>query len=114
MAENKGITEVQALTVALEILKDSCDDEEVAQAYEKLEHMREVRSRKHDRKKDDSKRLANIALGEQFADSFEGETFKSADVAAVLNVSISKACAVCRAMEWEEVPTTEKVKVYKL
>ena len=107
MAENKGITEVQALKSAL---AGDMTDEVIA----KIEHMIEVRSRKRERKTDDSKRLANIALGEQFAEAFEGETFKAKDVAEFLNVSVSKACAVCRAMGWDEVPTTEKVKVYKL
>ena len=111
MAEKKmTITEVAALNAAIAACGNNLDPE----VREKLEHMVEVRSRKHDRKKDDSKRLANIALGEQFADSWTGETFKAADVAAALNVSVSKACAVCRAMEWNEVPTTEKVKVYSL
>lgn len=104
---NKTMTEVQALRNALNGI---LDEETVA----KLNHMIEVRSRKRERKADDSKRLANIALGEQFAESWTGETFKAADVAHALNVSVSKACAVCRAMEWDEVPTTEKVKVYSL
>ena len=76
--------------------------------------MIEVRSRKRDRKPDDSKRLANIALGEQFAEGFTGETFKAADVAAALGVSVAKASAICKAMGWEKVPTTEKVAVYTL
>ena len=107
MTEKINVTEVQALTAVVEFAP-------MPEIREKIEHMIEVRSRKHERKKDDSKRLANIALGEQFADSFEGETFKASDVANALNVSVSKACAICRAMEWDEVPTTEKVKVYKL
>ena len=84
MAEIK-MTEVQAIRNALAGI---LDEETVA----KLNHMIEVRSRKRDRKPDDSKRLANIALGEEFA----------------------KACAVCKVMGWNEVPTTEKVKVYTL
>ena len=107
MAENKGITEVQALRAAL---AGEMNDEVIA----KIEHMIEVRSRKHERKPDDSKRLANIALGEQFAEGFEGETFKAADVAAALGVSVAKASAICKAMGWEKVPTTEKVAVYTL
>lgn len=107
MAENKGITEVQAIRNAL---AGQLDPETVA----KLEHMIEVRSRKRERKPDDSKRLANIALGEQFADGFEGETFKAADVAHALGVSVAKASAICKAMGWEKVPTTEKVAVYSL
>ena len=107
MAENKGITEVQAIRNALDGILD-------AETVAKLEHMIEVRSRKHARKPDDSKRLANIALGEQFAESFAGETFKAADVANALGVSVAKACAICKAMGWETVPTTEKVNVYTL
>lgn len=106
MAEIK-MTEVQALRNALAGILDE-------QTVEKLNHMIEVRSRKRERKADDSKRLANIALGEQFAEGWEDETFKAADVAAVLNVSVSKACAICKVMDWDEVPTTEKVKVYTL
>lgn len=109
MAENKTMTEVQALTAAKGFVPET-----ETELREKLDHMIEVRSRKRERKADDSKRLANIALGEQFAEGWNGETFKASDVAAFLNVSVSKACAVCRAMEWEEVPTTEKVKVYTL
>jgi hypothetical protein len=63
---------------------------------------------------DTRKRDANIALGEKFAAGFEGETFKAADVAEALEVSKPKANAICKAMGWEEVPTTEKVKVYSL
>jgi len=106
MAE-KGITEVQAIRNALEGRLD-------AETIAKLEHMIEVRSRKRERKPDDSKRLANIALGEQFADAFEGETFKAKDVADTLGVSVAKASAICKAMGWEKVPTTEKVAVYTL
>lgn len=107
MANEIKMTEVKALRNALAGI---LDEDTVA----KLNHMIEVRSRKRERKADDSKKLANIALGEQFVESWEGETFKAADVAATLNVSVSKACAICRAMEWDEVPTTEKVKVYSL
>lgn len=107
MAENKGITEVQAIQAVLEFAP-------TAEVREKLEHMVEVRSRKRDRKPDDSKRLANIALGEQFAAAWDGENFKAADIAATLNVSPAKASAVAKAMGWETVPTTEKVNVYTL
>jgi len=107
MAENKGITEVAAIRAAL-------NGELTPEVVEKLEHMIEVRSRKRERKTDDSKRLANIALGEEFAANFEGETFKAADVANALGVSVAKACAICKVMDWDEVPTTEKVKVYTL
>lgn len=106
MAE-QTITEVQAIRNAL---AGVLDEETVA----KLNHMIEVRSRKRVRKPDNSKRLANIALGEQFAEGFEGETFKAADVANALGVSVAKASAICKAMEWEKVPTTEKVAVYTL
>ena len=107
MAENKGITEVEALRAAL---AGDLNDEVIA----KINHMIEVRSRKRVRKPDDSKRLANIALGEQFAEGFTGETFKAADVATALGVSVAKASAICKAMGWEKVPTTEKVAVYTL
>ena len=107
MAENKGITEVQALNAVLEFAPSD-------EVREKLEHMIEVRSRKRERKSDNSKTIANIALGEQFAEAWNGGTFKAADVAATLNVSTAKASAICRAMEWEKVPTTEKVAVYTL
>lgn len=104
---DQTITEVQAIRNAL---AGVLDEETVA----KLNHMIEVRSRKRVRKPDNSKRLANIALGEQFAEGFEGETFKAADVANALGVSVAKASAICKAMEWEKVPTTEKVAVYTL
>ena len=118
MANEIKMTEVQALRnvrelVALEIANHG-ETPKWVETLEKVDHMVEVRSRKRERKADDSKRLANIALGEQFAEAFEGETFKAKDVADFLNVSVSKACAVCRAMGWDEIPTTEKVKVYTL
>ena len=107
MAEKNTITEVAAIRAALE-------GNLTAEVVEKLEHMIEVRSRKRERKKDDSKRLANIALGEQFAEGFSGETFKAVDVANALGVTVAKASAICKAMGWETVPTTEKVNVYTL
>ena len=107
MAENKGITEVAALRAAIA-------GEMTDEVIEKLNHMIEVRSRKRERKPDDSKRLANIALGEQFAEGFEGENFKASDVAHALGVSVAKASAICKAMGWEKIPTTEKVAVYTL
>lgn len=109
ITEKMAITEVEALNAALEFVPET---ETVIR--EKLEHMVEVRSRKRERKADDSKRLANVALGEKFVEAWEGDTFKAADVAAVLEVSKPKANAICKAMGWEEVPTTEKVKVYTL
>lgn len=107
MAENKGITEVQALNAVLEFAPSD-------EVREKLEHMIEVRSRKRERKSDNSKTIANIALGEQFAEQFTGETFKAADVANFHGVSVAKASAICKAMGWEKVPSTEKVAVYTL
>ena len=107
MAEKNGITEVQALNAVLEFAPTD-------EVRAKLEHMIMVRSKPRNRKPDDSKRLANIALGEKFAEGFEGETFKAADVAASLNVSPAKASAICKAMGWDLVPTTEKVNVYTL
>lgn len=109
MAENKGITEVKALTVALGFVPET--EEEVRK---KIEHMIEVRGRRRERKTGDIKRLANIALGEKFAEAWTGEEFKCADVRDFLEVSSSKANAVIRAMGWEQVESTEKVKVYKL
>lgn len=107
MAEIKNITEVQALNAVLEFAP-------TPEIREKLEHMIKIRSKKRTRKPDDSKRLANVALGEQFAASWSGGEFKAKDVAAALGVSPAKASAICRAMEWETVPTTEKVNVYSL
>ena len=107
MADEIKMTEVQALRNALAGI---LDEDTVA----KLNHMIEVRSRKRVRKTDNSKTLANIAFGEQFAETFEGETFKAADVANALNVSVAKASAICRAMGWTKVPSTEKVAVYTL
>lgn len=108
MAEKKNVmTEVQALDAVLKF--DLPDD-----VREKIEHMREVRSRKHEGTKDDSKRLKNVELGTRFAESWEGGTFKAADVAKALDVNTSKANAICKAMGWATVPTTEKVNVYTL
>ena len=107
MAENTKMTEVAAIRAAL-------NGELTLEVVEKLEHMIEVRSRKRERKTDNSKTLANIALGEEFAENFKGETFKAKDVAETLGVSVAKASAICKAMGWECVPTTEKVKVYTL
>ena len=108
MTEKKNvITEVQALNAVLEF-------DLPADVREKIEHMVEVRSRKHERKTDDSKRIANVALGEQFAETWTDATFKASDVAKALDVSTSKANAICKAMGWATVPTTEKVNVYTL
>jgi hypothetical protein len=110
MAEKMTITEVAALNAAIAACGENLDPEVRA----KLEHMIEVRSRKHVRKPDDSKRLANIALGEKFAEGFEGDTFTNADIRAALNVSPAKASAICKAMGWAKVPTTGKTAVYSL
>lgn len=108
MAEKMTITEVQALTAVVEFAPTD-------EIREKLEHMIEVRSRKRERKTDDSKRIANQALGAEFAEKWTGGEFKAKDVMETLNLpNISKANAVIRACEWESVPTTEKVKVYSL
>ena len=117
MAENKGITEVQALNAVRGLVEAEVKaeiDERWNEVLDKIDHMIEVRSRKRERKSDNSKTLANIALGEQFAESFKGETFKAKDVADSLGVSVAKASAICKAMGWEKVPTTEKVAVYTL
>lgn len=107
MSEQKMMTEVQALRNALAGVLDDA-------TVEKLEHMIEVRSRKHARKADTSKRDANIELGKKFAELWAGGEFKASDVAATLEVSTSKASAIARACEWAEVESTEKVKVYTL
>ena len=110
--KKNAITEVQALTVAIDCVEDNGNYPN--EVVEKLKHMIEVRSRKRERKADDSKRLANIALGEEFAEKWAGAEFKASDVAATLGVSPAKASAICRAMDWTKVPTTEKVNVYTL
>ena len=101
------MTEIKALEAAI---AGEMTDEVIA----KLEAMLATRKKPRNRKKDDSKRLANIALGEEFAAKWEGDTFKAADVASTLGVSPAKASAVCKAMEWELVPSTEKVNIYTL
>lgn len=105
--KKNAITEVAALKAAIA-------GELTDEVIEKLNHMIEVRSRKRERKSDNSKTLANIALGEEFAENFNGETFKAADVAAYHGVSVAKASAICKAMGWEKIPSTEKVAVYTL
>ena len=114
MAEEKNVkvTEVQALEVAIDFLGDAGN--EFADVVEKLEKMLATRQKPRERKTDDSKRLANIERGKKFAEVWNGDTFKAADVASVLEVSIPQANQVCKAMGWEKVPTTEKVNVYKL
>jgi len=104
---NKEMTRAQALTIAIAAVEN-----EEARAI--LEKMHAQITKPRVRKADDSKRLANLALGEEFAGAWNGDTFKAADVAATLGVSVAKACAICKVMAWDEVPTTEKVKVYTL
>ena len=106
MADEKKMTEVQALDAVLE----GNITEEV---LDKIQHMRDTRAKKRERKADDSKKLANIALGEQFLADWTEETFKASDVAKALDISTSKANAIAKACGWECVPTTEKVKVYR-
>ena len=101
------MTEIKALEAAIA-------GEITPEVREKLEAMLATRKKPRVRKKDDSKRLANIALGEEFAAKWDGDIFKAADVANVLGVSPAKASAICKAMGWETVPTTEKVNVYTL
>ena len=86
----------------------------MVEAREVLSKMLEQISKPRPRKANTAKRDANIALGEKFAEAWDEETFKAANVAEILEVSKPKANAICKAMGWEEVPTTEKVKVYKL
>lgn len=103
-----AVTEVAALQAVVEFAPTD-------EIREKLEHMIEVRSKKRERKTDDSKRLANIELGQQFEAAWTGGEFKAKDVMDVLGLpNISKANAVIRACKWASVPTTEKVKVYSL
>ena len=111
----KKMTRVEALTNVVCFLHDNeqhGDDwkEEIAV----LEKMIEQLSKPRTRKPNTAKRDANIALGKKFAEAWDEETFKAANVAEILEVSKPKANAICKAMGWEEVPTTEKVKVYKL
>lgn len=108
MTEKKNVTtEVQALDHILNM-----EIELPENIREKLQHMRDVRAKK--RETDDSCKLANMELGKQFTELWEDETFKASDVMEVLNLkNTSKANAVCKAMGWEKVPTTEKVNIYK-
>lgn len=112
MAEKK-MTRKEALEFVLEVLNDY-DDARAAEVYPVIEKLHAQISKPRKRKPDTSKRDANIALGEKFAEAWDEETFKAANVAEILEVSKPKANAICKAMGWEEVPTTEKVKVYRL
>ena len=106
MAEKK-MTRKVALEIAIAAVEN-------AEAVEVLEKMYAQVTKPRTHKPNTAKRDANIALGEKFAEAWDEETFKAANVAEILEVSKPKANAICKAMGWEEVPTTEKVKVYKL
>ena len=110
MAEKK-MTRKEALEIAIEVIREHEGDCEV---IEVLEKMYAQVTKPRPRKANTAKRDANIALGEKFAQVWDEETFKAANVAEILEVSKPKANAICKAMGWEEIPTTEKVKVYKL
>ena len=112
MAEKK-MTRKEALNFVLEIL-ENYDDARAVEAFPVIEKMYAQITKPRTRKPNTAKRDANIALGEKFAEAWDEETFKAANVAEILEVSKPKANAICKAMGWEEVPTTEKVKVYKL
>lgn len=120
MAEKK-MTRKEALEAAIYLVKlaadETIDTDNAANWYEAaevLEKMYAQVTKPRTRKPNTAKRDANIALGEKFAEAWDEETFKAANVAEILEVSKPKANAICKAMGWEEVPTTEKVKVYKL
>jgi len=106
MAEKK-MTRKEALEIAIAAVEN-------AEAVEVLEKMYAQVTKPRPRKANTAKHDANIALGEKFAEVWDEETFKAANVAEILEVSKPKANAICKAMGWEEIPTTEKVKVYKL
>lgn len=106
MAEKK-MTRKEALEIAIAAVEN-------AEAVEVLEKMYAQVTKPRPRKVNTAKRDANIALGEKFAEVWDEKTFKAANVAEILEVSKPKANAICKAMGWEEIPTTEKVKVYKL
>lgn len=115
MAEKK-MTRKEALEAAIALVKQTAtvDDGNWTEVAEVLEKMYAQVTKPRPRKPNTAKRDANIALGEKFAEAWDEETFKAANVAEILEVSKPKANAICKAMGWEEVPTTEKVKVYKL
>ena len=120
MAEKK-MTRKEALETAIAITKEYLNSdmwdfsaEQVKETIEVLEKMYAQVTKPRPRKANTAKRDANIALGEKFAEVWDEETFKAANVAEILEVSKPKANAICKAMGWEEIPTTEKVKVYKL
>ena len=105
MAEKK-MTRKEALENAIEWIAEGAQGTDTKM----LAQVTKPRPRKANTAKHD----ANIALGEKFAEAWDEETFKAANVAEILEVSKPKANAICKAMGWEEIPTTEKVKVYKL
>ena len=116
MAEKK-MTRKAALENVLGWIADGyipSDEATVEEVQEVLEKMHAQITKPRNRKPNTAKRDANIALGEKFAEIWDEESFKAANVAEILEVSKPKANAICKAMGWEEVPTTEKVKVYKL
>lgn len=113
MAEKK-MTRKEALTIVLDATREGFEAEEMVEAREVLGKMLEQISKPRPRPAHTAKHDANIALGKKFAEAWDEETFKAANVAEILEVSKPKANAICKAMGWEEVPTTEKVKVYKL
>ena len=117
MAEKK-MTRAQALEFAIDNIAANCmgdmENTGANEAIAILEKMYAQITKPRTRKPNTEKHDANVALGEKFAESWNEETFKAADVAKVLEVSKPKANAICKAMGWKEVPTTEKVKVYSL
>ena len=105
--DEKKMTRAEALELAIAALEDNPD------AVEVLKKMHASVTKPRKRKTDDTKRLANIARGEEFVAKWEGDTFTAKDVKETLNLSsIQQAIAVCKAMEFEQVPSTEKVIVY--
>lgn len=110
MAEKK-MTRAEAIEFACETIRNYEGD---CEALEVLQKMYAQLTKPRTRKPNTAKRDANVALGEQFVELWSGDTFKAADVAQFLEVSKPKANAICKAMGWEVVPSTEKVKVYKL
>jgi hypothetical protein len=117
MAEKK-MTRAEAITFAIDNIAANCmDDMEETGANEAIEILEKLYAqitKPRTRKPNTAKRDANVALGEKFAELWNEETFKAADVAKALEVSVPKANAVCKAMGWKQVPSTEKVKVYCL
>ena len=109
---NKEMTRAQALVFAIEVIEEHEGIE--CEALNVLRKMHAQVTKPRPRKANTARRDANIALGEKFAEAWDEETFKAANVAEILEVSKPKANAICKAMGWEEIPTTEKVKVYKL